>query len=267
MSIAYRQVRGLPLKALSALLLGTPLLASAAEASSAHLATVIERPTRAASVLPVGPLGYSPSHMDKSVSPRSDFYAYATGKWLNGLTIPDSETDIGGFALLKTALKHQLLSITLRAGQGGHAKGSPEQQVGDYYRAAMNTTRLDQLGLEPLKADLAQAQTAASPLELARLSAEQLKKGGAPLVLTWPVTDIKDNTRMVLALMPGGAQLEQTQYTDPAAQRIRDLYVDYITRMLRQSGESAEVAAQHAKTILAMEAELMAPRLTPVASA
>ena len=264
MSFVRHPLTRLPLKTLTALFVSTPLFATAADAREANLSSVVGPPTRAASVLPVGPLGYSPSHMDKSVSPRKDFYAYATGNWLNSLTIPDSETDIGGFALLKTALKHQLLNITLRAGQGGFAKGSPEQQVGDYYRAAMNTTRLDQLGLEPLKADLAQAQTASSPLELARLSAEQLKKGGAPLVLTWPVTDIKDNTRMVLALMPGGAQLEQTQYTDPAAQRIRDLYVDYITRMLRQSGESDELAARHAKTILAMEAELMAPRLTPL---
>lgn len=264
MFVAHHPVRGLPLKALAALVVSTPLLASAADANVANLWPVIERPTRAASVLPVGPLGYSPSHMDRSVSPRSDFYAYATGNWLNSLTIPDSETDIGGFALLKTALKHQLLNITLRAGQGGFAKGSPEQQVGDYYRAAMNTARHDQLGLDPLKTDLMQAGAASSPLELARFSADQLKKGGAPLLLGWPVTDIKDNTRMVLALMPGGPQLEQAQYTDPAAQRIRDLYLDYTKRMLRQTGESEEVATQHAKTILAMEAELMAPRLTPL---
>ncbi len=264
MKDAYFQVQGRTLKTLTALLLGAPMLALAADANKPELAPVIERATPAAAVLPVGPLGYSPSHIDKSVSPRKDFYAYATGNWLNSLTIPDSQTDIGGFALLKTALKHQLLNITLRAGQGGYAKGSPEQQVGDYYRAAMDTTRQDQLGLDSLKADLAQALTASSPLELARFSADQLAKGGAPLVLTWPVTDIKDNTRLVLALMPGGPQLEQTQYTDPAAQRIRDLYVDYITRMLRQSGQSDEVAAGHAKTILAMEAELMAPRLTPL---
>lgn len=121
MSNTTRQMRVLSLTALTALLLVKPLLAAAADIGTAQLSSVIERPTRAASVLPVGPLGYSPSHMDKSVSPRKDFYAYATGNWLNSLTIPDSETDIGGFALLKTALKHRLLNITLRAGQGGNA--------------------------------------------------------------------------------------------------------------------------------------------------
>ena len=40
--------------------------------------------------------------------------------------------------------------------------------------------------------------------------------------------------------------------------------MSYVTRLLRQTGESDELAAQHAKTILAMEAELMDPRLTPL---
>lgn len=253
-------------KSACTLLVALPLCAAAVEVP-ATTATVIERPTRAASVLPIGPLGYSPSHMDTSISPRVDFYRYATGNWLKSLEIDDTETDIGGFSLLKAALKQQLLSITLKAAKGGYAPGSPEQLVGDYYRAAMGTTRLDQLGIEPLKADLAMASQASTPTELARFSAEQMKKSGnSPWVMTWPVADAKDNTRLVLVLLPGGPQLEQNQYTDPAAQRIRDLYVDFIVRMLRQSGETSERAMQQAKTILSMETELMAPRLTPLQS-
>ena len=126
--------------------------------------------------------------------------------------------------MLKMALKHQLLSSTLRAGRDGFAKDSPEQQVGDDYRAAMNTTRLNQLGLEPIKADLAQAATASTPMELARFSVNQFRKSGSsPVLMAWPTRDLKDNTRMVLVLLPGGPQLEQNQYTDSAAQRIRDL--------------------------------------------
>ena len=64
MSFVRHPLTGLPLKTLTALLVCTPLLASAAGASAANLSPIIERPTRAASVLPVGPLGYSPSHMD-----------------------------------------------------------------------------------------------------------------------------------------------------------------------------------------------------------
>lgn len=253
----------LPALLAAALPLGAQTVGTASGVPAGH-ATVIERPTRAGAVLPVGPLGYSPRHMDRSVSPRADFYAYATGNWLNSLTIPDAETDISGFSMLKTTIKHQLLSLTLNASTAAAPKGSPEQQVGDFYRAAMNTARLDQLGLEPLKPALAAAAAATTPVDLARHSAQQLIDGGGPLLIAWPITDARDNTRRVLLLAAGGAQLEQNQYTDAPSQRIRDLYVSYITRMLQQAGDSAERAAAHARTILAMEAELSAARLTPL---
>jgi putative endopeptidase len=228
--------------------------------------TLVERPTRAMAQLPAGPLGYSPMHMDRSVSPRVDFYTYATGNWLNSLTIPDAETDISGFSMLKATIKHQLLSLTLNASTAGAAKGSPEQQVGDFYRAAMNTARLDQLGLEPLKPMLAAATSATTPADLARHSAQQLMDGGGPMLIAWPITDARDNTRRVLMLAAGGVQLEQNQYIDAASQRIRDLYVGYITRMLQQAGERPDQAAAQANTILAMETALSAPSHTPLQS-
>jgi len=229
-----------------------------------QISTLVDRPTRAASQLPLGPLGYSTAHMDPSVSPRVDFYSYATGNWLKILKIADSETDISGFSMVKATVKHQLLSLTLNASTARASKGSPEQQVGDYYRAAMNTARLDQLGLAPLKPILDASSTATSPADIARIVAQQVMAGAGPLLITWPTPDARQNTRRVLLLLAGGTQLEQNQYTDAPSQRIRDLYVDYITRMLRQTGESPELAAAHARTILAMETELSVKRLKPL---
>ena len=79
MSAVIRPLSGIPINTLTALLLSTPLLALAADARDANLSPLIERPTQASSVLPMGPLGYSTDHMDKSFSPRTDFYTYATG--------------------------------------------------------------------------------------------------------------------------------------------------------------------------------------------
>ena len=247
-------------KLLSLVLLSVMAAPLAAQPS----ASLIERPTRSVAHLPLGPLGYSPAHMDRTVSPREDFYAYATGNWLNSLTIPDSETDISGFSMLKATIKHQLLSLTLNASTAGAPKGSFEQQVGDFYRAAMNTERLERLGIEPLKPALLAAAAASTPADLARHSAQQLIDGGGPLLIAWPVTDARDNTRRVLMLAAGGTQLEQNQYTDAASQRIRDLYVGYIAGMLQQAGAPAALAAAQANTILGMEAALSASRLTPL---
>jgi putative endopeptidase len=227
-------------------------------------ANVIERPTRASSQLP-GPLGYSAEHIDSSVSPRQDFYRYATGQWLKRLTIPDAEADISGFSMLGANLDQRLLQLTVAASQSNAAKGSAEQQVGDYFRAAMDTQRRDVLGLKPIQPDLDWATSAQGPAALARLSARlQLANQFTPLVNVLTMTDFKDSTRTQMVLYPGGPQLEQAQYTDPASQKIRDLYVDYITQAYRQLGDTPEAAAAKARLILAMETELMAPRLKPL---
>lgn len=253
--------RLLPIAA--AVLAATPLLVHAAAPGPA--AGLIERPTRPSAQVSPAPLGYSPAHMDRRVNPRQDFYRYAAGRWLQQLSIPDAEPDIGGFSLLGAALDQRLLALADQAAQAGAAPGSPEQQVGDYLRAAMDTARLDALGLAPIQADLDQAARAAGPLALARLSArQQTTLGATALVNVLVMTDFKDSTRTRMVLYPGGPQLEQSQYTDPAAQKIRDLYVEFITRCHRQLGDAPEVAAAKARLILAMETELMAPRLKPL---
>lgn len=226
---------------------------------------VIERPTKPSSQLPEGPVGYSAQHMDRSVDPRQDFYRYATGNWLQRLRIPDAEGDISGFSMLGANLDQRLSTLAQTAARANAAKGTPEQQVGDYYRAAMDTSRLDALGLKPIQADLDRALRAAGPVEFGQFSARlQATAQASPLVNLFAMTDLKDNTRTRLVFHPGGPQLEQDQYTDPASQKIRDLYVGYITRVYRELGDSPDAAAAKARLILAMETELMAPRLRPL---
>ncbi|MBK6854263.1 MAG: M13 family metallopeptidase [Burkholderiales bacterium] len=241
------------------------LCAAALAAPPGPAAPLVDRPTKASSQPPSGPVGHSVDHIDRSVNPRHDFYHDATGNWLKQLTIPDAEADLGGFSLLKANLEQRLLQISLKASQGNAPKGSAEQQVANYYRAAMDTQRLDALGLSPIQVDLDWAARASGPADLARLSARlQATTQASPLVNVFSMTDLKDSTRTRLVLYPGGPQLEQEQYTDPASQKIRDLYVDYITRAYRQLGDVPDQAAAKARLILAMETELMAPRLKPL---
>lgn len=244
------------------------LLSALALAGPPGTAELIHRPARATSQPVAAPVGYAAAHMDRSVSPRQDFYRYAAGNWLKALNIPDAEGDVSGFSLLAANLDQQLLQLAVKASQGSAPTGSPEQQVGDYYRAAMDTPRQDALGLKPIQADLDWAARAAGPAELARLSARlQSSTQYSPLVNVLAMTDLKDSRLTRLVLHPGGAELEQDQYTDPASQKIRDLYVQYVTAVYRQLGDAPEVAAAKGRLILAIETELMAPRLKPLEAA
>lgn len=227
-------------------------------------AAVIHGPVRPTAVAPTGVIGYSATHMDRSVDPRQDFYAYANGRWLKRLTIPDAESDIGGFSMLGANLDAQLQQLAVQASQGRAPKGSPAQQVGDFYRAALDMRQRDAAGLEPIQADLDAAGRARSAGELARLSVRlQGSAGTSPLLDLVSMPDMKDGTRTLLMLQMGALPLTQDQYRDPSARKIRDLYVGHVTRVHQQWGDTPEAAAAKARTILAIETELAAPRLTP----
>lgn len=240
-------------------------LAGSSALAAPPAAEVIHRPVRATSEAPTEPIGFSVDHMDRSVDPRQDFYAYANGRWLQALKIPDAESDIGGFSMLGANLDQQLQRLAVQASQGRWPRGSPSQQVGDFYRAALDMAQRDAAGLQPLQADLDAAARAEGPADTARLSVRlQASTGSSPLLNLVAVPDLKDSSRMVLSLQFGSLPLAQEQYRDPDSQKVREGYVEYITRMHRQLGDPPEVAADKARSILEMEAALAAQRLTPV---
>lgn len=212
-------------------------------------------------------LGYSAANMDNRVSPRTDFYRYATGNWLERTEIPPSERDFGGFSQLSVNLDQQLLELITESAAVAAAPGSPRQQIGDYWRAAMDIERLDQLGLEPLQADLDRVATLAlpGPAALGALSARlQLAYGVSPLVNMVVATDARNSSANLLMIVAGQQSLDLEDYAKPEGQRVRDLYLAYITRLFQGMGMSAETAAAGARTVLAIETGISATQLNPL---
>jgi putative endopeptidase len=215
----------------------------------------------------VPPLGYSPQNMDRSVDPRQDFYRFAAGRWLDRTSIAPSDPDVGGFTLLAHQLDAQLLGLIKDAASDrGDAKGSPRQQVGDFYKAAMDMSRRDAVGLQPVAADLQRiASATGTPTDYGRLAGRlQDAYGGSPLINAVALPDAKNSSTYVLALVPGAQMLEQDEYAKPENQRLRETYRQYIVALLSAAGESSEVAASRAARIVALESRMAAAMMTPL---
>ena len=212
-------------------------------------------------------LGYSPANMDTRVSPREDFYRYAAGNWLKKTEIAPSDPDVGGFVLLGHNLDKQLLTLIKATTAATDApKGSPRQQVGDFYRAAMDNVRRDALGLKPLEADMQRiAAAGGTPSDYGRLAARLHDAlGGSPLVMVGAMPDAKDSSTGVMVLAPGAHLLEQDEYAQPEHQKLRDLYHMYMVAMLHGIGEPIDAAKTQATNILSMEKQAAAAMMTPL---
>jgi putative endopeptidase len=211
-------------------------------------------------------LGYSPAHMDKRVSPREDFYRYANGSWLQRTAIPETDADVGGFSLLADQLNATLLKLIQDAAKAPEgSQNLSRQQIGDFYRAAMDLPRLDALGLQPINRDLERIANANSPAEVAALSARlQLGFGVSPLLNGFTGADPKQSSMTVLTLYPGLQTLDQDDYATPAGKRVRDLYRAYMVQMFQTQGDTEISANTNARTVISLEGDIAAARLTPV---
>ncbi len=212
-------------------------------------------------------LGFSPANMDTSINPRQDFYRYAAGSWLKKTEIAPSDPDVGGFTLLAHNLDKQLLTLIKEAAAATDApKGSSRQQVGDFYKAAMDDARRHTLGLKPLEADLQRIKAArGTPADYGGLAGRlQDGFGGSPLIMAAAMPDAKDSSTSVLVLAPGGQLLEQDEYAKPEHQKLRDIYRQYVVAMLNGVGDSVDAARSNAAKVLAMEARVAGSMMTPL---
>src|SRR4030095_7162427 len=114
--------------------------------------------TAAAQTSADDPAHYLDHFIDRSVSPRDDFFHYSVGKWLREHPIPKSERAWGVSDVIQEETYQRLLGISRAAASGGDARdprGSNQQKIGDFWVAAMDTVTIAKQGLAPLDSEFA----------------------------------------------------------------------------------------------------------------
>jgi putative endopeptidase len=219
---------------------------------------------------PEGSLGFSVDKIDTSVDPRSDFYRFAGGRWLDSAKIPDEEVAVGQLNGLSNAIGGQIRTLleTAAASSATAQKGSVEQQVGDFYASSMDTARLEKLGFSPIKPELARIDKMNAMSQLpAQLARMQIQTGDVIFLIAAVTPDAHESDVNVLKIMPGPVSLGgRDSYLKEEKSNQRTAYRSYISELLQLIGVPEDEAAAQSETILAMETKLIAGKLTPVES-
>lgn len=194
------------------------------------------------------------SLMDDAVAPGDDFYAYANGAWLSSYQLPENKTAFGNFYALYDQAQERVQILIEELAAAEPQPGSLEQKIGDYYASFLDTATLDDLGFEPVRAELERIRSLRSPADLAAaLGWVQRHDATVPFALGIQI-DRKDPSRYITGLYTAGLGLpEQDYYLEDSErfQAIRSEYVRHLRRMLTLVG--AEELAQQADAVLALE--------------
>jgi putative endopeptidase len=202
-----------------------------------------------------------PKNIDKSVKPQDDFFMFANGGWIKRTEIPPEESRWGNFNELIERNNDALHAIAEKAAKTKvDPKTAPEmQKVGDYYASGMDEKTIDAMRTKPLQDEFAKIDGMKERQDVLKEIAHLHMIGVNAFFNFGSSQDDKDSTREIAHAVQGGLAMPDRDYytkTDDASKKLRDQYVDHVSKMLTMLGEAADQARDDAKKILAFETSL-----------
>ncbi len=208
-----------------------------------------------------------PANMDTTVRPNDNFYLYANGTWLKNNPIPADQTRWGSFNELIEQNNTKLHGLLEQAEMAKAATGSKEQMVGDLYRSGMDSTRIEQAGITPMKPYFDRIDAVTDVNSLLREIATEHTHGINALFNFYVGPDDKNVAKEVTQFMQGGLGMPDRDYyfnKDQRSTAIRDAYKQYLVHLMTMMGSDSATAKKDAAAVYSLEEKLAAASMTRV---
>ena len=212
--------------------------------------------------------GLDPANLDTTYKPCENFYLYANGNWLASNPIPAAYSSWSVWNEIYDRNSEILKEIMEQASADSKAeKGSVKQKVGDFYFTAMDTATIEQLGPQPLDADLKLISAMQSSADLEKVIAHYHGLGIGVLFDIGAEQDMQNSEQTIAYATQGGLGLPDRDYytrADAESQKLREQYVEHIGKMLQLLGDDPAAAASASQQIMAIETKLAEASLTNI---
>src|SRR5579863_2842692 len=205
------------------------------------------------------PSGFSIDNIDRTIDPCVDFYQYACGNWMKKAEIPADRSSWQSFSELDERNLDIERGILEKAATGGASRNPIDQKIGDLYGSCMDEKTVNAKGIAPLKPELDRVAAAKDKGALIDEIAHVHLAGPSPLFNFYSNSDLHNADMVIAYIDQGGLSLPDRDYYIKDEARMVDMrkhFVDYVTEVFTLEGQSAEQAAESAKTVLRIETEL-----------
>ena len=182
-----------------------------------------------------GSWGFDTAGMDTSVSPGSDFFAYASGQWAKNTPIPSDQSSYGNFRVLRDLSEARVRSLLDSYPKADPATGGDAAKIATLYQDFLDEAAIEARGDAPLQPLLAELRNAADKDALVRASVSRGFGGGLYRLMV--SDDQRDPDRYTLYLSQSGLGLgDREMYLRENFAPQRERYLAYLTELLTLAG-------------------------------
>src|SRR5690606_31493751 len=214
-----------------------------------------EAPSAAVDANPHNASGIALDELDHDIRPQDDLFRHVNGKWIARTEIPSDKARYGSFYVLAEAAELAVREIIEEA--QGADPGTEERKIGDLYASVMDAERIEALGWEPIRAELAEVATIEDVPTFLRALGALERQGVGGFLAAFVDNDRGDPERYLVFLEQAGLGLpDESYYREEKFAEIRGAYLAFLERMLTLAG--FDKAPKRAKRILELETAIAA---------
>ncbi len=203
--------------------------------------------------------GIDLTNLDTTAVQGADFYQYACGGWMKKHPLTNEYSRFGSFDMLAENNREQLKGLIVEIAAGQNAQGTIGQKIGDIYKLAMDSVKLNADGVTPIQADLEKIASVKDKSEIVPLMAELAHSGVFPYFSFYVGADIMDSKSNLFQLYQGGISLGEKEYyldNDDVTVNIRNKYKEHIVKMFQLAGFDEPAAKKKMEAVMDIETRI-----------